>query len=796
MFKISKFLGFVTVYFCCLQLNAQQYTVSGYIKDASSGEALIGATVVNVDNLNIGQAANVYGFYSFDLPTGSYVLQASYVGFETKEVRVDLDADKSLNFDLNATTQNLQEVVVSAQRPDANVTSVNMSRESLQIDKIKSIPALFGEVDIVKSIQLLPGVATAGEGTTGLFVRGGSSDQNLILLDEATVYNASHLLGFFSVFNPDAIKNVEIYKGGIPAKFGGRISSILDIQMREGNNKKFQASGGIGSISSRLTVEGPIVENKSSFLVAGRRTYADIFLGLSNDEDISNNTLYFYDLNAKFNYQFSEKDKLFVSGYFGRDRLGFQDIFGFDWGNATFSARWNHLFNSKLFLNTTALYSNFDYGFDVDAAGFEYQWKSGLQEYNLKFDFNYFLNNNNNLDFGFNAIYHIFSPADISSEDETIRSLGLSNDYALETAIYVSNQHTITDKLSMEYGLRYSSFAKVGRDSVTLYREGVRRAPENETGSKFYDRGELVQYYGGLEPRLGMRYLLNSRNSIKASYNRMRQYLQVATNATAGFPTDRWIPSDRYIEPLIGDQVAVGYFRNFKQNTWEVSVEGYYKWLQNVVDFLPGEDILLNNKIENAVAAGEASAYGSEFLIRKNVGKTTGWVSYTLARTERQIDGVAGGNPYLARYDKTHDIAVVASHELTDRLTLAANWIFATGAAVSFPEGRYIANGQSIPYYNDNVRNTSRMPNYHRLDFSVNYELKSRKTWLRHELNLSIYNAYNRKNAFSIEFREVNNNNPSFDEDTDGPIVNTKPASVQTALFGIIPSVTYNFYLN
>ena len=775
---------------------AQQYTISGYVKEASSGEALIGATVVDKNRPNIGQATNVYGFYSLELSKGDYIIIVSFVGYKNKEIPISLSSNKSLNIELDAETSSLEEVLVTARRSDENVSSVKMSTEKLQIARIKSIPALFGEVDIIKSIQLLPGVSTAGEGTSGMFVRGGSSDQNLILLDEATVYNASHLLGFFSVFNPDAIKNVEIYKGGIPAKYGGRISSILDIQMREGNNRKFEASGGIGSISSRLTAEIPVVKEKSSILISGRRTYADVFLAFAEDENIRNNTLYFYDFNTKFNYRISEKDKIYVSGYFGRDKLGFQDLFGFDWGNATFSTRWNHLFNDKLFLNTTLLYSNFDYGFDVNTAGIAYEWNSGLQEYNLKLDFDYFFNNNNTMFFGANAIYHVFSPAIITSQDPNIRNFSLENDFAIETALYVSNQHKISEQFSMEYGLRYSSFAKVGADSVAVYADEMRRKPENEIRTDVYGTGELVRYYGGFEPRLGLRYMINSKNSFKASYNRMRQYLQVATNATAGFPTDRWIPADAHIEPIIGDQVALGYFKNFTENIWELSVEGYYKWLQNVVDFLPGEDILLNDRIETAVAGGKAWSYGSEFMLRKNSGKTTGWVSYTLSRTKRQIEGVAGGNPYLARYDKPHDLAIVLSHQFNDRLTLAGNWIYASGAAVSFPEGRYIVNGQSIPYYDDNKRNTSRMPDFHRLDLGLTYQLKSRWKQYKHEINVSLYNAYNRKNPFSIEFREVNNNKPDYNVERDGPVTSTRPESVRTALFGIIPSVTYNFSFN
>ncbi|RUA33660.1 MAG: hypothetical protein DSY77_09150 [Bacteroidetes bacterium] len=790
-----KFRIIILLFFLASSLHAQKYTVSGYVKDAGSGEVLIGATVVNKNKPGVGQATNVYGFYSFELPKGEYTLKASYVGFANKEIEVNLTEDISLNFNLEEKASSLEEVVVSAKRSDENVSSVKMSTEKLQIERIKSMPALFGEVDVVKSLQLLPGVSTAGEGTSGMFVRGGSSDQNLILLDEATVYNASHLFGFFSVFNPDAVKNVEIYKGGIPAKYGGRISSVLDIQMREGNNQKFKVTGGLGLISSRLTAEIPVVKDKSSLLLSGRRTYADEFAVFANDENIRNSKLYFYDFNTKFNYSFSDKDKIFVSGYFGRDFAAISNLLGFDWGNATFSTRWNHLFNDKLFLNTTLLYSNFNYGFDVNSAGSGFNWNSGLQEYNLKLDFDYFLNNKNTLFFGANAIYHVFAPAEITSKDSNIQDFNLQNDYAVETALYVSNQHEVNDKLSLEYGIRYSSFAKIGLDSVSVYAEGQRKRPENEIRTDVFQSGELVKYYGGFEPRIGIRYLINSKTSLKASFNRMRQYLQVATNATAGFPTDRWIPADYHIKPVIGDQVAFGYFRNFKNNAWEISVEGYYKWLQNVVDFLPGEDVLLNDRIETAVASGIAWSYGAEFMLRKNVGKTTGWLSYTLSRTQRQIEGVANGNPYLARYDKPHDIALVLSHKFSEQLSFSGNWVYASGAAVTFPEGRYIMNGQNIPYYDDSKRNTSRMPDFHRMDLGLTYKFRDLNRF-SHDITLSFYNVYNRKNPFSIEFRQVNNNDPNFNETEDGPITSTKPSAVKTSLFGIIPSITYNFSIN
>ncbi|HET8859488.1 TonB-dependent receptor [Marivirga sp.] len=791
-----KFLILFSVLLLASNLHAQKYTISGYIKEEGSREVLIGATVVHKNHPRIGIASNNYGFYSFDLPKGEYTLRVSYVGYSTKEVNINLTKNKSINFNLNHETSSLEEVVVSGSKTDENVRSVYMSTEKLDIKRIKSIPTIFGEVDVIKSLQLLPGISSLGEGTSGMFVRGGSSDQNLILFDDATIYNASHLLGFFSVFNPDAVKNVEIYKGGIPAKYGGRISSIIDVKMREGNNQKFQASGGVGVISSRLTAEIPIVKGKSSLLLSGRRTYADMFLVFAKDETIKNNILYFFDSNVKFNYRFSDKDKIFISGYFGRDNLGFQDLLGFEWGNATISTRWNHLFNDKLFLNTTLLYSNFDFGFDISTAGTGFIWNSGLEEYSIKTDFDYFLNNNNTLFFGANAIYHVFAPAKISLKNSNIENFNLENDYAIEVALYVSNKHTISNKLSLEYGLRYSSFAKIGPDSVSVYEEGQSKKPENEIRTDVYKSGDIVKYYGGFEPRLGIRYMINPKSSLKASYNRMRQYLQVASNATAGFPTDRWIPADYHIKPVIGDQVALGYFRNLNGNSWELSIEGYYKWLQNVVDFLPGEDILLNDRIETAVAHGVAWSYGAEFMLRKNIGKTTGWLSYTLSRTQRQIEGVASGKPYFARYDKLHDAALVLSHKFSERLLVSGNWIYSTGSAVTFPEGRYRMNGQSMTYYDDSKRNSSRMPDFHRMDLALTYELNSRWERYNHEITLSFYNIYNRKNPFSIEFTEVNNNDPYYKLSENGPVTSTKPAAVKRSLFGIIPSVAYNFSFN
>lgn len=777
-------------------LTAQQrVSLNGYVQDAATGEELIGATIRVVEQPGTGATTNVYGFYSISLPPGSYTLEYNYVGYHKEERELDLSRDRKLDVQLQPADLELEEVVVSSQRQNANVEEVDMSRESLSIEQVRKLPALFGEVDLIKTIQLLPGVQTAGEGTTGMFVRGGSADQNLILLDEATVYNASHFLGFFSVFNPDAIKNIELYKGGIPARFGGRLSSILDIQMRDGNRQDYVFSGGVGSISSRLTAEGPLQKDRSSFLISGRRTYADLFLRLSPDENINSNTLYFYDFNAKANYIINDNNRLYISGYFGRDVFGVEDLFGLDWGNATFTSRWNHIFSDKLFLNTSLIYSKFDYGFDADDGVNSFVWKSVLEDYNLKADFSWFLNPENTITFGSNSQYHYFGPPSITFQGETdIENIDLFDRFALEQAFYLGNEQKISDKLSLEYGLRYSFFQNLGPSRVYEYAPGLPRTNETIIDTLHYGQFEPIQFYDGWEPRFGARYLLNDNSSLKASYNRTFQYLQIASNATAGLPIDRWIPADRYIRPLIGDQVAAGYFRNFAEDRYEASVEVYYKWMQRLIDFKPAAQILLTNNIETEVLEGRGWAYGTEWLLRKNTGRTTGWLAYTLSRSMRQVPGINNGQPYPARYDRTHDIALVLSHELNRRWTLAGNFIYTTGTAVSFPVGRTVIAGQSVPIYDENRRNANRMPPYHRLDLSATLNSRAPKgrkwegSWV-----FSIYNVYARKNAFTITFEEVYNNDPNFIPSPGEPVYDQELGAVKLYLFSIIPSVTYNF---
>lgn len=788
--------GCLLLLFLSSGLMAQQkVSLNGYVQDAATGEELIGATIRVMELPGTGVTTNVYGFYSITLPPGRYTLEYNYVGYRKEQRELELNEDRKLNVQLQAADFELKEVVVSSQRQNANVEEVNMSRENLSIEQVRKLPALFGEVDLIKTIQLLPGVQTAGEGTTGMFVRGGSADQNLILLDEATVYNASHFLGFFSVFNPDAIKNIELYKGGIPARFGGRLSSILDIQMRDGNRQNYVFSGGVGSISSRLTAEGPLQKDRSSFLISGRRTYADLFLRLSPDENINNNTLYFYDFNAKANYIINENNRLYLSGYFGRDVFGVEDLFGLDWGNATFTTRWNHIFSDKLFLNTSLIYSKFDYGFDANDGVNSFIWKSALEDYNLKTDFSWFLNPKNTITFGSNSQYHYFGPPKITFEGETdIDNIDLFDRFAFEQAFYLGNEQKISDKLSLEYGLRYSLFQNLGPSRVYEYAPGLPRTNQTITDTLHFGQLEPIQFYDGWEPRFGARYRLGENSSLKTSYNRTFQYLQIASNATAGLPIDRWIPADRYVRPLIGDQIAAGYFRNFADDTYEASVEVYYKWMQRLIDFKPAAQILLTNNIETEILEGRGWSYGTEWLLRKNTGNTTGWLAYTLSRSMRQVPGINNDQPYPARYDRTHDIALVLNHELSRRWSVSGNFVYSTGTAVSFPTGRTVIAGQSIPVYDDNRRNANRMPPYHRLDLSatLNSRARSGRKW-EGSWVFSIYNVYARKNAFTITFEEVYNNDPNFTPTPNETVYNKELGAVKLYLFSIIPSVTYNF---
>ncbi len=769
---------FITLIFFSILSNVakaqENYTISGTVTDASNGEELIGASVW-ISELNKGGTTNEYGFYSITIPQGDYTLNISYVGYTTNIKELYLTESIRLNEELVPESTSLDEVIVTSKRKDVNLKSTQMGVNEMDMKEIALIPILFGEKDVLKTIQLLPGIK-ANEVGGGFFVRGGSADQNLILLDEAPVYNASHLLGFFSVFNSDAIKDLTIYKGHIPAEYGGRASSVLDIQMNNGNNKKFTASGGIGSIASRLTLEAPIVKDKGSFIVSGRRTYFDLFLKLSNDEDVRNTVLYFYDLNAKANYQLGKKDRVFVSGYFGRDKFGFGDDFGFDWGNTTATARWNHLFNDRLFLNTTALFS--DYNYNVEIGGDEgenngFNITSAIKDISLKQDFKYYINPSNTLKFGWNGIYHTFIPGEISPDANSIvNATVLQEKYAWEAAAYISDEKEITEKLSANFGLRYSWFGQVGPGDIFTY-----DADGDVATTETFDDGELVKTYGGLEPRIGLTYLLSDESSMKASYGRNRQYLHLVSNSTSGTPIDLWIPSSNNVKPQIADQYALGYYRNFKEDTFEASAEIYYKDMQNQVDYRTGAELVFNENVESQLLFGRGWSYGAEFYIKKNIGKLTGWLSYTWSKTERKFDGIDNGSPYPATWDRTHDLSLVGIYKLNPKWTFSGTFVYRTGNAITYPVGKYEIDDEIINLYS--TRNADRFPAFHRLDIGATYLIKKTKRW-EISATYSLYNAYGRKNAFQINFQEAENDP-------------TRTEAVKLSLFSFYPAASWNF---
>ena len=752
--------------FISFNIAAQDYTLSGYMRDDSTGEELLFATV-SVDGTTQGASTNLYGFYSLTLPAGSYDINYSYVGYATQTVTIDLTADVTQDVELGLGSATLEEVVIVSESEDDNITNSEISVVNIDVKDIKKIPVIFGEQDVLKTLQLQPGVSASSEGSSGFFVRGGDADQNLILLDEAPVYNASHLLGFFSVFNSDALKDVKLYKGGIPAQYGGRASSVMDVRMRNGNMKQWEGSGGIGLISSRLTVEGPIIKDKGSIIVSGRRTYADIVAApLINDfEDFS---LYFYDLNVKANYKLTENDRVYVSGYLGRDVLG-TDAFGFDWGNRTFTARWNHIYSSKLFSNTSYIYSEYDYGFDVASGGIDINLSSGIYDHNLKQDYNFYANPKNEITFGWQGIYHQFQPSTFRFDGD-VQSTAQEQD-ALEGGVYIANQQKVTDRLQLNYGLRLSTFSNIGG-----YTEKAFDDNDEVISETTYADGEFYNNYFNLEPRLSATYVLNGTSSLKASYNRNAQYLHLLSNSTSGSPTDLWIPSSTLVKPTLSDQVALGYFKNLKNNQYKLSVEGYYKTMQNAVDYEDGAEVFGNADIEAELVFGQGRAYGAEFLVEKTKGKFTGWGSYTLSKSERQFDEISAGEWFSARQDRTHDISLVGVYDITDKISFSGSWVYSTGDAVTFPSGKYTIDGNQVNLYTS--RNGDRMPDYHRLDLGVTIKLKTNKLESS-DLNISVYNAYNRKNAYSIDFDENATTGAS--------------EATRLALFGMVPSVTWNF---
>lgn len=767
----------------------EKYTLSGTVTDGKTSETLIGVTVYILELQKV-TVTNQYGFFSISLPKGEYTVQLDYMGFQQQQEKVALNTDIRKNFGMAENSEQLEEVVISEKKNRVAIRKPEMSVNKLSIKDIKKMPAVMGEVDVLKSILQLPGVTNGGEGASGFNVRGGAADQNLILLDEATIYNASHLFGFFSVFNSDAIKDLKLYKGGIPARFGGRVSSVLDIYQKEGNNKDFHMTGGIGAISSRIMVEGPIVKDKASFLIAGRSSYAHLFLKLADMK----NSAYFYDLNTKLSYKANENNTLFLSGYFGRDVFDFDKSFNMTYGNTLLNLRWNHLFSDKLFSNLSMIYTDYYYGLSLGMVGLD--WDSGIKNYNIKYDLKHYLTDKFTLSYGVNGIYYNFNPGTIrpTNESSGINPRQLDRKYAFEQAVYVEAEQQLSDNIAVNYGLRYSRFNRLGEQKVNTYANDQAVVFNTElqlyekatpTGSQSYGKNKSIADFGNLEPRASIAYTLNDNESVKASYNRMAQYIHLISNTASATPLDVWAPSDNFIKPQLLDQYALGYFRNFKDDAYSLEVEGFYKKIKNRIDYIDGADLIANDAIEQVILNGEARAYGLEVLLRKNTGKLNGWISYTLSRAEQRTPGrtpeetgINNGEWYRSTYDKMHNLAVTSSYKYTEKWSFGAILAVQSGRPVTYPEGQYQYQGINVPVYGE--RNKNNLAAYHHLDISATYTPKPEKTkgW-QSEWVFSIYNLYNRRNAASVTFTQ---------NETSG--INE---AVRLSIFGLIPSVTYNF---
>ncbi len=771
-------------------LAQQKFTLSGYVRDAGNGETLLGASVYLPNNKSIGTSTNLYGFYSITMPTGTYTVEVSFLGYNTQQATVTLTQNQTLNIDLLESGVIFEDaVVITSTRQDQNVKDTDMGRMDLSIETIKSLPALGGEVDVIRAIQLMPGVKGSGDVSSGLYVRGGGPDQNLVLLDEAVVYNIGHLFGFFSVFNSDAIKNNTLYKGSMPAEYGGRLSSVLDVTMKDGNNKTFGVAGGIGNIASRLTIEGPIQKDKSSFLVSGRRTYADVLARpFLKGTDFEGNGYYFYDLNLKANYRFSDKDRVFLSGYFGRDVFNFKSTDGFNlnmpWGNSTATLRWNHLFSSKLFMNATAVYNSYYFGANSSFDNFSSKFYSGVRDWNGKLDFDYFPSSKHEIKFGANYTYHTFTPYTIEAVvgDTKINTDEQNKQNAHEMAVYVRDEIEVTEKLSVNIGLRASAFQQVGPYKTAVVNdEGI------PIDSISYGQGEPIATYGGIEPRMNIRYSLTNTSSLKAGVTVANQYIHLVSNSTALLPTDLWVPSTKVVKPQRGVQYSIGYFQNFADNMYEVSVETYFKTLNNQIEFSENYVPELNALIENSFVFGKGRAYGLELFAQKQKGKLTGWVGYTLSRTERTFPDISNGKTFPARYDRTHDLSVVAIYDISERWNLGATFVYNTGQAITLPNSFYMIENWIYTEF-DMPRNSYRLKPYHRLDLSATYRLnKNPKAKFKSDLNISIYNVYSRFNPFFLYAI------PETSQGTAGTNGSIDIKLKQVSLFPIIPSVTWNF---
>ena len=758
----------------------EKVTLSGYVKDGTSGETLIGANIF-IKELATGTTSNEYGFYSLSISPSDYSIEFSYLGFESQQLEISLNANEKRDIELHPVGLDLEEVVISAEAENANVVDVEMSVNKMDIATIQKMPRLFGEVEILRSIQLLPGVTSVGEGASGFNVRGGSIDQNLVLLDEAPVYNSSHLFGFFSVFNPDAVKDVKLYKGGIPSRYGGRLSSILDVRMKEGNSKRFTAQGGVGLIFSRLSLEAPITEN-GSFILAGRRSYADVLAKPFLNEDLDGSVLNFYDLTAKVNYNINDKNRIYLSAYTGRDNFGFGDQAGFNWGNQTFTFRWNHLFSDKLFSNFTVYASDYDYQLNFgDDATNKFDWDAKIVNYSVKPEFSLFLSPDNTLRFGGQGIIYRFEPGNAIgvSEDEVL-DLSIDNKYAIESALFIENEININPKITINYGLRWSHFNFTGKGSAYRYGSAPLGERRPVSGEQTFDQWESIKTYHNFEPRFSAKFQLDDSKSVKASYNRMVQYIHLISNTAASTPVDIWTPSTNNLRPQLADQVALGYFQNFADNKYELTAEIYYKKYNHLVDYIDDADLLLNEFLEGDLVEGIGRSYGLELMLKKKEGKFSGWMSYTLAKSERKVEGINNNEWYNSRFDQTHNLSITTFYEANKRWTFSANFVLNSGTPTTFPTTRFEQQGLIIPHNVNDARNNVRIPLYHRLDISATLQGKKNpdKRW-QSEWVFSVYNVYSKRNPFSIYFREGENN--------------TTEAVRLSVIGNFIPSISYNF---
>ncbi len=797
MKKRANTLSLLAFLFTLFSFSQQKFTLSGIITEAASNETLIGVTIA-VPDLKTGATTNEYGFFSLTLPEGDYRIVVSYIGFKEVTQTLALNQDLRLNFQLEEEAEQLDEVIVMEDVEKTDIRTPQMSVNSMSAETIKKIPVILGEADVLKSILLLPGVTNAGEGASGFNVRGGAVDQNLILLDEAIIFNSSHLFGFFSVFNPDAIKDIKLYKGGIPARYGGRVSSVLDIFQKEGNSKQLKINGGIGLVASRLLIEGPIIKDKAAFLVGGRGSYAHLFLPLFDLD----NTAYFYDLNTKLSYNINDRNSIYLSGYFGRDVFGISESFVNTYGNSVGNIRWNHLFSDKLFSNLSLIYSDYYYGLKLDFVGFN--WNSGIKNFNLKYDFKHYVSDILQINYGINNVYYSFNPGKIepSNTESGILAEQLTQKYANEFAAYIDFEHDVTRKLSLGYGLRFSNFIRLGQDQLNVYQNNIPvvfdplqliyREAQPISVINPGRKGNLATF-NYFEPRVSLAYSINDNSSIKASYTRLAQYLHLLSNTNSPTPLDVWTPSGPFVKPQLLDQFAMGYFKNISGGDYSIETEVFYKAIQNRIDYIDGANLIANNAIETVILNGEARAYGLELLIRKNEGKFQGWLAYTLSKSEQRTPGrtsnvdngrsnletgINFGQWYNTPFDKTHDISLFGSYDLNETWSFNTNFIYQTGQPTNYPIGQFEFQGLTVPYYG--LRNKERLPNYHRIDVSATLSPRKNATRkVQGEWVFSIYNIYNRQNAASINFRR--------NQDTG---VNE---AVRTSIFGIVPAVTYNF---